>query len=837
MNLLNQPQNNKIKFSIFSRMLAALFFLLVSTLTILTISLLQNAANQFDDFRLKHAQSLAHTLAEGSLDALVTEDYELLERFVKSSLPSHYGAYAYLTRPNGQILSSTDIGLIAIKIIPPQMTTIHKTRSLTYNNRSVIEVIKKASVGEKHLANAHIAYYTDQGNFSYLGQAKDIIIALTILLIVILAGTYIIVSRIKNPVLSLINTIVNISYNSPIHLPQKMYSRKDEVGLLARTFDDVFTRLFTANKKVQEAKNDLEIRVQKRTHQLAEKNNELDAEKKRINTIMDNAGDSIITVNEKGIIESFNVAAQKLFGYDIDEVKGKNVRQLMPKSFYAQHTEAFEKYVNTNFPYPLATNAREVAGKRKDGSEFPMELKLNHINLHGDNLFIGIVRDITLQKQAEDNLLRSNESLEDKVKERTLELKEINKELIVARDAALDASKIKSEFLSTISHELRTPLHAITGYENILSTSNLTDEQAMYCKHINVGAQNLLEIINEILDFSAFESGQLKIESNTFSITKIINDICAMFIKSAENKGLELSYHIDEDVPSSIYSDATRLRQIIVNLVSNAIKFTEQGKITVSVKLEKKSNLKIQPIFQELLIIVTDTGIGIPKSQSELIFSPFYQVDGSVTRSYGGTGLGLAMSTKIIELMGGKISLQSHSGQGSTFTISMPLISKENNLTEEQDISPLVVNNNETVTNDFNIINHGSDKKIIIVEDNEINAELLTIMLNEIGYNAEIAENGKVFLDMMAKNKYDLILMDCQMPILNGYDATLQYRETESINTHIPIIAVTANAMIGDKDKCLACGMDDYIQKPINSKELEQIIHHWLNIQHKKTSS
>lgn len=837
MNLLKQHQNNKIKFSIFSRMLAALFFLLVSTLMILTVSLLQNAANQFDDFRLKHAQSLAHTLAEDSLDALVTEDYELLERFVKSSLPSHYGAYAYITRPNGQILSSTDIGLIAIKIIPPQMMATQRTRSLTYNNRPVIEVINKASIGEKHLANVHIAYYTDQGNFSYLDQAKDIIIALTILLIVILAGTYIIVSRIRNPVLNLINTIVNISYNSPIHLPQKLYSRKDEIGLLARTFDDVFTRLFSANKKAQEAKDNLEIRVEKRTQQLADKNNELDAEKKRINTIMDNAGDSIITINEKGIIESFNIAAQKLFGYDLTEIKGKNVKQLMPESFHAQHTQAFEKYINANFPYPLSSNIREVTGKRKDGSEFPIELKLNHINLHGDNLFIGIVRDITLQKHAKENLLRSNELLESKVKERTLELNKINKELVVARDAALDASKIKSEFLSTISHELRTPLHAITGYENILSTTNLTDKQTKYCKHINVGAQKLLEIINEILDFSAFESGELKIESNTFSIAKIIKDICRMFMQSAKNKGLKLSYHIDKSVPDSIYSDATRLRQIIVNLVSNAVKFTEQGEITVTAKLAKKPDKKSQNHIQQLLIEVKDTGIGIEETQLERIFSPFYQVDGSVTRSYGGTGLGLAMSSKIIELMGGKISVQSHSGQDSTFTISLPLFSENNNDTKEK-VAPLtVINSDSNVSNDFNSNNSESDKKIIIVEDNEINAELLTIMLNEIGYNAEIAENGSVFLDKMAKNKYDLVLMDCQMPILNGYDATQQYRQSETDNTHIPIIAVTANAMAGDKTKCLASGMDDYIQKPVKSKVLKQTVNYWLNMPKKNISS
>lgn len=342
----------------------------------------------------------------------------------------------------------------------------------------------------------------------------------------------------------------------------------------------------------------------------------------------------------------------------------------------------------------------------------------------------------------------------------------------------------------------------------------------------------MLEIINEILDFSAFEAGQLKIESDTFSIKKIIKDICGMFMQSAENKGLKLSYDIDKNIPPSIYSDAKRLRQIIVNLVSNAIKFTEQGEISVTTKLANIPDSKHG--IQELLIDVTDTGIGIEKAQFERIFSPFYQVDGSVTRSYGGTGLGLAMSTKIIELMGGKISLQSHPGQGSTFSISIPLFKVENNQVREK-VTPLtLINSDENITDKINITNTESDKKIIIVEDNEINAELLTIMLEEIGYNAEIAENGIVFLDKAANNNYDLVLMDCQMPILNGYEATKQYRESEDINTHIPIIAVTANAMMGDKEKCLESGMDDYIQKPVKSKILQQTIHHWLNISPKE---
>ena len=716
----SSPQNNNkiIKFGVFSRMLAALFILLLSTLAILSVSLLENSARQFDNFRLEHAQSLAHTLAEGSLDALITEDYELLERFVKSSLPPHHGAYAYLTRPNGQILSSTDINLVAIKIIPPTISSKSISRSLSYNNRPIIEVIYKANIGKKHIANAHIAYYTDQGTFSYLGQAKNIIIALIVLLIVILAGTYIIVSRIKTPVLKLINTVVNTSHDSPINLPQKLYERNDEVGALARAFDDVFTRLSSANKKIKEAKEYLEVRVEQRTQELENKNQELDAAKKRINTIMDNAGDSIITIDEKGLIESFNVAAQKLFGYELDEVKGKNVTLLMPDSFHAAHTQEFDRYVNSVIPHPLNKNAREVVGKRKDNSEFPIDLQINHITIHGKSLFIGIVRDITIEKQVKENLLLSNELLENKVNKRTLELKNINKELTLARDTALDASRLKSEFLSTISHELRTPLHAIIGYESLLSISELNDQQAQYCKNINTGTQNLLEIINDILDFSAFETGELKIENQEFSITETLDDICTMFIQSVEQKSLKLTYTIDKNIPKLIYTDPKRLRQTIVNLVSNAIKFTEKGYIKIKVTLSHALNTDEPNNMPDLLISVSDTGIGIAETEFDRIFTPFYQVDGSVTRSYGGTGLGLAMSYKIIELMGGKILLESHSTRGSTFTISIPLMTKNNDYLNNKRKNLILQNHSEIIKDDFDETNNKSNKKIIIVEDN-----------------------------------------------------------------------------------------------------------------------
>lgn len=825
----NNSKPNKIKrnfkFGLFSRMLVALFILLVSALAILSVSLLNNAANQFDGFRLQHAQSMARTLAEGSLDALVTEDYELLERFVKSSLPAHYGAYTYLTRPNGQILSSTDLSLIAKSIIPPKIENNKLSRTLEYKNRPVTEVVYKATIGEQHLANAHVAYYNDQGGFTYFGQAKEIIFALLFILLVILIGTYFIVSRIRTPVLNLINTVINTSHENPIHLPQKLFCRNDEVGTLARTFDDVFTQLSAANKEIKRSYDSLETKVQQRTKQLSDKKIEIEIAQERINAIMDNAGDSIISINSKGIIESFNLAAQNLFGYSINEVQGQNIKILMPEPFSSTHDSYINKYLETGTPQIVGKGAREVIGKRKDGSEFPMELIVNQTSLYNENVFIGIVRDITIEKEAKEYLLHTNELLEEKVRQRTLELKESNKELITTRDAALTASNIKSEFLSTISHELRTPLHSISGYQSLLSCQDLSDEQIKYCDKIGDGANNLLDIITEILDFSSYESGRLEVNNKLFSLEDSLISINKTFNKKAEQKGIKFSYHIEENISDSIYSDSKRLKQILVTFISNAIKFTSKGSVIINVTQIEEENSVPSINFS-----VTDTGIGIEDSEQNNIFNPFYQVDGSITRAYGGTGIGLALAKKISELLGGNIFFDSHTGQGSTFTFRLPLIENEPDYKESINKNTLEKSDNvDSSIAATNITQAIKNKNIIVVEDNEINAELLLIQLDELGYRADVVENGQVFLDTMKEHHYDLVLMDCQMPILNGYDATEQYRSKEIEGSHIPIIAITANVMTGDREKCLESGMDDYIEKPVNLRVLREKVHYWLD--------
>lgn len=663
----------KIKFGLFSRMLTALFILLVSALAILSSSLLQNASNQFDEFRLKNAHSLARTLSEGSLDALITEDYELLERFVQSSLPSHHGAYATLSRPNGQVLSSTDLDLIGKNISTPKVLDTFVSRTLRYKNRPVIEVAYESTVGREHLAHAHIAYYTDKGSFNYLAQAKNIIIYLIVVLIFILAGTYLIVSRIRIPVLSLINTVENTSHSNPISLPQKIYRRNDEVGVLARAFDRVFNLLSTANKEIQNARDNLELRVEKRTQELAEKNNELSAEKLRIDTIMNNAGDSIITINNKGIIQSCNLATQKLFGYEINELNGQNVKILMPEPDQKSHDKYIERYRSEEKSQVVGKGARELLGKRKDNSLFPLELVINKIKLNDNDIIIGIARDITLQKEAKENLIKTNELLEQKVNERTKDLLNSNKDLIIAHDEALEASKLKTEFISNISHELRTPLHAISGYRELLSISELDEKQAKYCNNIKMGSDQLLEIITDILDFSSYESGQSHVEKQSLNIKEILEMICDEYQPKAQAKNLSFSCHIADDIPVTIETDPKQLKQVIDYLLNNAIKFTQQGSIEMNTSLSTHAiDNKTSP-QSCLKISIIDTGLGIEEDNFTRIYTAFYQVDGTMTRVQGGIGVGLTIAKQLVELMGGEIVLKSDISKGSEFSIFLPI--------------------------------------------------------------------------------------------------------------------------------------------------------------------
>ncbi len=395
------------------------------------------------------------------------------------------------------------------------------------------------------------------------------------------------------------------------------------------------------------------------------------------------------------------------------------------------------------------------------------------------------------------DLEKLNQSLEQKVRKRT-------KELVKSRKKAEESAKAKEQFLANMSHEVRTPMNAIVGFTDLLIESKPNDEQRSYLNAIKTSSKNLLVIINDILDFSKISSGKLVLELVDVDIKSLINDLIYSFQVRAKSKNINLNYDFDDKISSLLLGDPVRLHQILNNLLSNAVKFTEAGSVDLCCSLLKDSKES-----QSLKIKVSDTGIGIDEDKLDLIFETFSQEDQSVTRKFGGTGLGLAISKQLVELYRGELLVESKKGKGTIFTVNIKL-NKSLSATSKS----IEVSEKERYSIE------GSS--ILLVEDNEFNQLLVESILSDKNVKITCASNGREALEILNSKNFDIILMDIQMPVMDGIEATRIIRNEMKLD--VPIIALTANALKDDKDKYLNAGMDSYISKPFEQQELLRII-------------
>ena len=495
----------------------------------------------------------------------------------------------------------------------------------------------------------------------------------------------------------------------------------------------------------------------------------------RLEAVFGNITDVLLTVNADGMLENANAAARELFGYPEQDLVGMQAAVLFPDWPALTREESGGKV------------SEESTGVRKDGRSFPCDVTLSRFELNGLPYRIVVARDITARKQAEIALRQ-------------------------AKEAAETASRMKSEFLANMSHEIRTPMNGVIGMTDLALDTELTDEQREYLGLAKSSAGHLLAIINDILDFSKIEAGKLDITSVEFCLPVLLNEVVKSLAGKAREKGLALELKLGPGLPELIQADSVRLRQVLVNLLGNAIKFTEQGGVKLSVETEAGEGAQL------LRFQVADTGIGIAADKLDSIFDAFTQADGSITRKFGGTGLGLSISSKLVRLMGGRMWVESEEGSGSRFNFT---IAFEAAATPSKPALPERTGD-EAALDELAAAVTGL--RVLLAEDNAVNRKLAVSLLERLRHRVEVVSDGARAIAAFAPGKYDVILMDMMMPEMDGLTAIKRIRELEAGHPPTPIVALTAHAMAGDRERFLREGADGYVAKPIDFNRLKRAI-------------
>jgi signal transduction histidine kinase/CheY-like chemotaxis protein/HPt (histidine-containing phosphotransfer) domain-containing protein len=560
--------------------------------------------------------------------------------------------------------------------------------------------------------------------------------------------------------------------------------------------------------------------------------NDLQEAEARTRSILDTAAEGIISFDLQGRIGSFNKAAEQLFGYEPGEAIGRDVCSIIPTLANHLRTGRCDDAYAPMAPFACTLGGDCIGdpklckhfgpkhagpcilggdgvGQHRDGTRFPLELSVSKVGIGAEPIFTGIVRDVTDRRKAE--------------------------EALRVAAAAQAANRAKSQFLANMSHEIRTPMNGVLGMAEMLLDTKLTPTQRRFAETVHRSGEMLLEIIDNILDFSKIEAGKVELESIDFNPRELTEEVTQLMADGAEKKGLELVCRVAQDVPRTLRGAPYRLRQVLTNLVANAIKFTSRGQVTVEVSRHEvpagypagsAAEAQSAAAATMLRFAVTDTGIGISASAQERLFQAFAQADSSTTRRYGGTGLGLAISKELVEQMGGRIGVRSTLGQGSEFWFTVRLE------------PPLVPGVGPAPGADKAHQSSGlSGVRVLLAEDNPINQDVALTMLKSLGCDVQVVDNGVKALAALGNSQFDIVLMDRQMPEMDGFDATAEIRARRLLRpkqppghaepVRLPIVGLTASALKGDREICIAAGMDDYLAKPFRRDALRLVLERW----------
>ena len=571
---------------------------------------------------------------------------------------------------------------------------------------------------------------------------------------------------------------------------QRRLGHQDNLLILKKPFDNIeviqlahaLSRKWLLSRQAEAKMADLDLMVAERTGQLRRAHERIEREfqqrakaQEAFRIVFQASTIGIALLDMSGRYVDVNRAFETQFELTRDQLVGKNPAELDAVSRRAMRA------LHEEIERTRDAEAQEIAYDSRTGRRTGL-LWTREVEIHDCRHRLCLLLDITDRKEMEEELRR-------------------------ARLAAEAAATAKSEFLANMSHEIRTPMNGILGFTNLALQTELAPDQRIFLETVESSAAALLRIINDILDFSKIEAGRMDLESEPFSLRECLDNAARMVLPSAGRKRLDFVWNVSPETPDTLIGDETRLRQILLNLMGNAVKFTAAGSVTTEAAAASFDGRRV-----ELKFAVRDTGIGIPIEKQRLIFEPFRQAEGYMSRKYGGTGLGLAIVTRLLDMAGGRIWAQSEEGVGSTFHFTVPFLLSH---------KPLAPRNDSGMLDEAPI----SPLSILVAEDNDVSRLLVARLLSKQGHTVTEARTGLEALTLYEREAFDLILMDVQMPDMDGFQATGEIRRRESAaGERIPIVALTAHAIKGDRERCLDAGMDDYLSKPIQPDELRAAI-------------